>query len=165
MPDRLPQRAADVGFQCTSVMRLPKVRARTTRLTRTRHPATPKSLRSGVVDVLKMACLMFIWAANPFARAHALRSWPQIADKMRRFDRMPDEEPPDVSVFSALRRVGTGTSLMIGFAVIDMLFVMLVLRELPRSPLLAPSRLERRSRSISSNRRWRRALWGCYSPC
>jgi hypothetical protein len=53
-----------------------------------------------MVDVLKMACLMFIWAADPFARAHALQFRPQIADKMRQFDGMPGEEPPDVSVLA-----------------------------------------------------------------
>jgi hypothetical protein len=42
-----------------------------------------------MVEVLKMACLIFIWAADPFARAHALQFQPQIAEKMRRFDGMP----------------------------------------------------------------------------
>jgi len=53
-----------------------------------------------MVDVLKMACLMFIWAADPFARAHALQFRPNIACKLSQFDGMPGEEPPDVSVLA-----------------------------------------------------------------
>ncbi|WP_234730011.1 DUF5677 domain-containing protein [Acidocella facilis] len=53
-----------------------------------------------MVDVLKMACLMFMWAADPFARIHALQFQPQIADKLRQFDGMPGGEPPDVSVLA-----------------------------------------------------------------
>jgi hypothetical protein len=51
-----------------------------------------------LVEVLRMACLMFIWAAEPFARAHASQFQPRIADGMRKFDGMPGEEPADVSV-------------------------------------------------------------------
>ncbi len=53
-----------------------------------------------MVEVLKMACLMFIWAADPFARAHALQFQQKIADKMIRFEGMPGEEPPDVSILA-----------------------------------------------------------------
>ncbi len=65
----------------------------------------PTGLRFGpstrdMVDVLKMACLMFIWAADPFARTHALKFRSQIADKIRQFGGMPGEEPPDVSVIA-----------------------------------------------------------------
>jgi hypothetical protein len=53
-----------------------------------------------MVEVLKHACLMFIWAADPFARVHALQFRPRIADKIRQFDGMPGEEPTDVSVLA-----------------------------------------------------------------
>jgi hypothetical protein len=65
----------------------------------------PTAIRFGpnthdMVEVLQRACLMFIWAADPFARAHALQFRQQIADKLRQFDGMPGEEPPDVSVLA-----------------------------------------------------------------
>jgi hypothetical protein len=53
-----------------------------------------------MVDVLKMACLMFIWAADPFARAHALQFQEKISDKVKQFDAIPKEEPTDVSVLA-----------------------------------------------------------------
>ncbi len=53
-----------------------------------------------MVDVLKHACMMFIWAADPFARAHALQFRPQIAEKLREFSRMPGEVPRGVSVLA-----------------------------------------------------------------
>jgi hypothetical protein len=51
-----------------------------------------------MVEVLRMACLMFLWAADPFARAHALPFRAQVADKLTQFHEMLSEEPPDVSV-------------------------------------------------------------------
>ena len=53
-----------------------------------------------MVEVLKMASLMFIWAADPFARAHGLQFRSQIADKIREFDAMPGSEPADVSILA-----------------------------------------------------------------
>lgn len=53
-----------------------------------------------MVDVLKRACLMFLWAADPFARAHALGFRQGIADQLKLFDAMPGEEPPNVSVLA-----------------------------------------------------------------
>jgi Family of unknown function (DUF5677) len=63
----------------------------------------PHALRFGpathdMVDVMKNACLMFLWAADPFARAHALQFRPKISDMCQRFDKMPTDEPKDVSV-------------------------------------------------------------------
>ncbi len=53
-----------------------------------------------VVDVLKHASLMFIWAAEPFARVHAPQFLAQISDELKRFHEMPGEEPADVSVLA-----------------------------------------------------------------
>ena len=63
----------------------------------------PTALRFGptthdLVDVARMACLMFLWAADPFARAHALKFKPQIETMIQRLEELPCEEPADVSV-------------------------------------------------------------------
>jgi hypothetical protein len=43
---------------------------------------------------------MFIWAADPFASVHAVQFQLQLAAKLRQFDGMAGEEPPDVSVLA-----------------------------------------------------------------
>ncbi len=55
---------------------------------------------SDLVGVVRIACLTFICAAEPFARVHALPFDQQIADQMNRFDGIPGEEPADVSVLA-----------------------------------------------------------------
>ncbi len=51
-----------------------------------------------MVGVIKMACLMFMWASDPFVRVHALQYQPQIADKLSQFSGMPGGEPSNVTV-------------------------------------------------------------------
>ena len=63
----------------------------------------PTGLRFGpsthdLVEVLKMACLMFLWAAEPFARVHSQGFIPVISAKMAEFGTLPADEPNDVSV-------------------------------------------------------------------
>ncbi|MFI4998283.1 MAG: DUF5677 domain-containing protein [Reyranellales bacterium] len=53
---------------------------------------------SDMVEVLKAACLMFLWAADPFARANAEEFRPRIEAGVQRFGSMPFDEPPGVSV-------------------------------------------------------------------
>ena len=65
--------------------------------------SNPIGLRFGpsthdLVEVLKMACLMFLWAAEPFARIHSENFQPAISAKVAEFQSLPSEEPADVSV-------------------------------------------------------------------
>jgi len=54
---------------------------------------------SDLVETLKAACLMVIWAAEPFARAFDLESpGDQLQSILRRFRDLPQEEPPTAAV-------------------------------------------------------------------
>jgi hypothetical protein len=76
---------------------------RSSRLTGLRFGPSTRDM----VDVLKMACLILIWAADPFARAHALQFQQKIADKVKQFDALPKEEPTDVSVLAHFDGLGS----------------------------------------------------------
>jgi hypothetical protein len=53
----------------------------------------------GMIDTLKAACLMFLWAAEPFARAFPRDGLEdRIRAELRRFDTLPQNDPVDVSV-------------------------------------------------------------------
>ena len=57
-----------------------------------------------MIGVLKGACLMFLWAADPFARAanqDAVRT--KIQDAIQRFGALPMDEPADVTVTANFR--------------------------------------------------------------
>jgi hypothetical protein len=57
-----------------------------------------------MIGVLKAACLMFLWAADPFARAANQDSArAKIADAVQRFDALPMGEPADVTVTANFR--------------------------------------------------------------
>ena len=52
-----------------------------------------------MIDTLKAACLMFLWAAKPFAQAFPRDGLEdRIRAQVRRFDTLPQNEPVDVSV-------------------------------------------------------------------
>jgi hypothetical protein len=54
---------------------------------------------SDLVETLKAACLMVIWAAEPFPRAFDLESpGDQLQSILRRFRDLPQEEPPTAAV-------------------------------------------------------------------
>jgi hypothetical protein len=54
---------------------------------------------SSLVETLKAACLMFIWAADPFARAFALSDMTtRLQAQLRRFNELPQDEPASVNV-------------------------------------------------------------------
>ena len=56
---------------------------------------------SDMVTVLKAACLMFLWAADPFARAFSQDNIKdRIKAKIQRFAELPQEEPNDVTVIA-----------------------------------------------------------------
>jgi hypothetical protein len=53
----------------------------------------------GMIDTLKAACLMFLWAAEPFARAFPRDGLEdRIRAQLQRFDTLPRNDPVDVSV-------------------------------------------------------------------
>ena len=52
---------------------------------------------SDMVEVVQMACMAFIWAAEPFTRILASQFAQRVADKLRQFDKMSGDEPTDVS--------------------------------------------------------------------
>jgi hypothetical protein len=53
----------------------------------------------GMIDTLKAACLMFLWAAEPFARAFPRDGLEdRIRAQLQRFDTLPQNDPVDVSV-------------------------------------------------------------------
>jgi hypothetical protein len=53
----------------------------------------------GMIETLKAACLMFLWAAEPFARACPKDGLDErIREQLRRFETLPQKEPVDVSV-------------------------------------------------------------------
>jgi hypothetical protein len=52
----------------------------------------------GMIDTLKAACLMFLWAAEPFARAFPRDGLDRIRAQLQRFDTLPRNDPVDVSV-------------------------------------------------------------------
>jgi Family of unknown function (DUF5677) len=53
----------------------------------------------GMIDTLKAACLMFLWAADPFAQAFPRDGLEdRIRAQLQRFDTLPQNEPVDVSV-------------------------------------------------------------------
>ncbi len=47
---------------------------------------------ANLVETLKAACLMFLWAADPFARAYS-QDRNRIQDLMQRFTALPQDEP------------------------------------------------------------------------
>jgi hypothetical protein len=52
-----------------------------------------------MVTVLKAACLMFLWAADPFARAFSQDNIRErIKAEIQRFVELPQDEPGDVTV-------------------------------------------------------------------
>lgn len=52
---------------------------------------------TGMVETLKAACLMILWAAEPFARAFS-RDQERISMAISRFGELPDNEPQSVKV-------------------------------------------------------------------
>ncbi|MCC6946411.1 MAG: hypothetical protein IT539_01455 [Bradyrhizobiaceae bacterium] len=54
---------------------------------------------TGLVETLKAACLMFLWAADPFARAFDLREHTdRLQEHLQRFTKLPQDEPASVAV-------------------------------------------------------------------
>jgi hypothetical protein len=51
-----------------------------------------------MIDVFALACLTFLWAAEPFAQAHSLHFRERISEGRARFEKLPHEEPSNVSV-------------------------------------------------------------------
>lgn len=52
-----------------------------------------------LVETLKAACLMFIWAADPFARAFDLTAIAgRLQKQLQRFTELPPDEPANVTV-------------------------------------------------------------------
>jgi Family of unknown function (DUF5677) len=52
-----------------------------------------------LVETLKAACLVFLWAADPFARAFALSdAAARLQTQLQRFNVLPQDEPANVSV-------------------------------------------------------------------
>jgi hypothetical protein len=53
----------------------------------------------GMIETLKAACLMFLWAAEPFARAFPRNGLEErIGDQLERFETLPQKDPVNVSV-------------------------------------------------------------------
>ena len=60
-----------------------------------------------LVDTLKAACLTFLWAADPFARAFDLNEISgRIEKQIQRFAELPQDEPCDVTVVSTSSNKG-----------------------------------------------------------
>lgn len=66
---------------------------------------------SDLVETLKAACLMFIWAADPFARAFDLTAIAgRLQKQLQRFTELPPDEPASVTVVPGFSGGGPGPS-------------------------------------------------------
>jgi hypothetical protein len=54
---------------------------------------------SSLIETLMAACLMFIWAADPFVRAFDLNETKdRLQKQLQRFNELPQDEPAGVTV-------------------------------------------------------------------
>jgi hypothetical protein len=66
---------------------------------------------SSLVETLKAACLMFLWAADPFARAFALAEITgRLQKQLQRFNELPPDEPASVTVVPGFSESGPKTA-------------------------------------------------------
>lgn len=66
---------------------------------------------ASLVETLKAACLMFIWAADPFARAFDLGEiTARLQKKLQRFNELPPDEPASVTVVAGFPEGGPNAS-------------------------------------------------------
>ena len=62
---------------------------------------------SSLVETLKAACLMFIWAADPFARVFSLSDIAnRLQAQLRRFSELPQDEPASVTIVAGFPNGG-----------------------------------------------------------